>query len=182
MGLTGQQWTIVLRQESFSVRFGVIGGLAGRRGHIRFDADTGGVSSGSPRSEPGIMRYELKDHEWGVIRPMLPNRPRGIPVSMTGVFSTASSGSCDRGRHGATCRRAAAHIRLAIIASFGGRHVHCARTPARSLYRSNRQEDIGRSRGGLTGKIHAVVDAVGLPVRLGLTLGEHTAIASARFS
>jgi transposase len=37
---------------------------------------------------------------------------------------------------------------------------------------SNRQEDMGRSRGGLTSKIHAVVDAVGLPVRLGLTPGE----------
>jgi hypothetical protein len=26
-----------------------------------------------------IMRYELTDHEWAAIRPMLPNRPRGIP-------------------------------------------------------------------------------------------------------
>jgi transposase len=25
------------------------------------------------------MRYELSDHEWGVINPMLPNKPRGIP-------------------------------------------------------------------------------------------------------
>jgi transposase len=25
------------------------------------------------------MRYELSDHEWSVIRPMLPNKPRGIP-------------------------------------------------------------------------------------------------------
>src|SRR5688500_16607117 len=31
---------------------------------------------------------------------------------------------------------------------------------------------MGRSRGGLTSKIHAVVDADGLPVRLGLTSGE----------
>ena len=31
---------------------------------------------------------------------------------------------------------------------------------------------MGRSRGGLTSKIHAVVDADGLPVRLGLTPGE----------
>jgi len=31
---------------------------------------------------------------------------------------------------------------------------------------------MGRSRGGLTSKIHAVVDANGLPVRLGLTPGE----------
>ena len=25
------------------------------------------------------MRYELSDDEWGVIKPMLPNKPRGIP-------------------------------------------------------------------------------------------------------
>ena len=31
---------------------------------------------------------------------------------------------------------------------------------------------MGRSRGGLTSKIHAVVDANGLPVQLGLTPGE----------
>ena len=23
------------------------------------------------------MRYELSDHEWGIIAPMLPNKPRG---------------------------------------------------------------------------------------------------------
>ena len=31
---------------------------------------------------------------------------------------------------------------------------------------------MGRSRGGLTTKIHAVVDAMGLPIRLGLTPGQ----------
>ena len=36
----------------------------------------------------------------------------------------------------------------------------------------NRKQHIGRSRGGLTGKVHSVVDANGLPVRLGLTPGE----------
>jgi hypothetical protein len=25
------------------------------------------------------MRYELSDYEWSVIRPMLPNKPRGVP-------------------------------------------------------------------------------------------------------
>ena len=25
------------------------------------------------------MRYELDDYEWGVIQPMLPNKPRGVP-------------------------------------------------------------------------------------------------------
>ena len=37
---------------------------------------------------------------------------------------------------------------------------------------SNREQQMGRSRGGLTSKIHAVVDANGLPVRIGLAAGE----------
>jgi transposase len=36
----------------------------------------------------------------------------------------------------------------------------------------NRSQSMGRSRGGLTSKIHAVVDTNGLPVRLALTAGE----------
>jgi transposase len=36
----------------------------------------------------------------------------------------------------------------------------------------NNHQDMGRSRGGLTSKIHAVVDTNGLPVHLGLTPGE----------
>jgi len=36
----------------------------------------------------------------------------------------------------------------------------------------NRRQSMGQSRGGLTSKIHAVVDTNGLPVRLALTAGE----------
>jgi transposase len=36
----------------------------------------------------------------------------------------------------------------------------------------NRRQSMGRSRGGMTSKIHAVVDTNGLPVRLALTAGE----------
>jgi hypothetical protein len=36
----------------------------------------------------------------------------------------------------------------------------------------NRNQSMGRSRGGLTSKIHAMVDTNGLPVRLALTTGE----------
>jgi transposase len=25
------------------------------------------------------MRYELSDYEWAAIKPMLPNKPRGVP-------------------------------------------------------------------------------------------------------
>src|SRR5882762_10030086 len=46
----------------------------------------------------------------------------------------------------------------------------------------NNHQDMGRSRGGLTSKIHAVVDANGLPVHLALTPGERTTIGCVRFS
>jgi IS5 family transposase len=36
----------------------------------------------------------------------------------------------------------------------------------------NRRQSMGRSRGGLTSKIHAIVDTNGLPVRLALSAGE----------
>ena len=36
----------------------------------------------------------------------------------------------------------------------------------------NKKQSMGRSRGGLTTKIHAVVDTNGRPFRLGLTTGE----------
>jgi DDE family transposase len=36
----------------------------------------------------------------------------------------------------------------------------------------NRTQSMGRSRGGLTSKIHAVIDTNGLPVRLALSAGE----------
>jgi transposase len=25
------------------------------------------------------MRYDLSNHEWGIIKPMLPNKPRRVP-------------------------------------------------------------------------------------------------------
>ena len=41
-----------------------------------------------------------------------------------------------------------------------------------SCIAGNKEQHMGRSRGGLTSKIHAVVGANGLPIRLGLTPGE----------
>ncbi len=45
-------------------------------------------------------------------------------------------------------------------------HQHVACIPR------NQGQSMGRSRGGLTSKLHAVVDNKGLPVRLALTAGE----------
>jgi hypothetical protein len=44
--------------------------------------------------------------------------------------------------------------------------------PCSASITRNRRQSMGRSRGGLTSKIHAVVDTNGLPVRLALTAGE----------
>jgi transposase len=44
------------------------------------------------------MRYELSDYEWSVIKPMLPNKPRGVPRvddrrTLNGIFWVLRSGA-----------------------------------------------------------------------------------------
>lgn len=44
------------------------------------------------------MRYELADHEWIAIKPMLPNKPRGVPAVndrrvLNGIFWILRSGA-----------------------------------------------------------------------------------------
>jgi transposase len=44
------------------------------------------------------MRYELTDHEWAAIKPMLPNKPRGVPRVndrrvLNGIFWVLRSGA-----------------------------------------------------------------------------------------
>ena len=48
------------------------------------------------------MRYELTDHEWAAMVPMLPNKPRGVPRVndrrvLNGIFWVLRSGApwCD---------------------------------------------------------------------------------------
>jgi transposase len=127
---------------------------------------------------------------------MLPNKPRGIPRVddhrvLNGIFWVLRSGAPWRdlpeacGPH-TTCynrfvrwRRAGVWDR--IMEALAASHDTAVQMIDTSIVRvhqhgaciaGNKQQDMGRSRGGLTSKIHAVVDADGLPVRLGLTAGE----------
>jgi hypothetical protein len=52
----------------------------------------------APKLERRIMRTELSDHEWVVIKPMLPNKPRGVPRvndrrDLNGIFWVLRSGA-----------------------------------------------------------------------------------------
>ena len=142
------------------------------------------------------MRYELSDCEWGVIKPMLPNKPRDVPRVndrrlLNGTFWVLRSGAPWRDLPetygpGTTCynrfvrwRRAGVWDR--IMEALTAAHDAAVQMFDTSVVRvhqhgaciaGTREQHIGRSRGGLTSKVHAVVDANGLPVRLDLTLGE----------
>ena len=138
------------------------------------------------------MRYELNDYEWSIIRPMLPNKPRGIPRVDDRRILNGTSGSCVQARRGAICHAATVPLRLATTASFAGvwdrlmdalaaAHDEAVQMIDTSIVRvhqhgactaNNSGQHIGRSRGGLTSKIHVVVDGNGLPVQLGLTGGQ----------
>ena len=117
------------------------------------------------------MRCELSDFEWATIKPFLPNKSRGVR-------------RCYRPR--TTCynrfvRRRRAGVWDRIMGSLAAAHNAAVQMIDTSIVRvhqhaaciaRNRSQSMGRSRGGLTSKIHAVVDTNGLPVRLGLTAGE----------
>jgi transposase len=65
------------------------------------------------------MRYELSDYEWTAIKPMLPDKPRGVlrvndRRVLNGIFWVLRSGAM------APCRRTTVPAPLVTIASFGG--------------------------------------------------------------
>jgi len=142
------------------------------------------------------MRYELADEEWAAIRPMLPYKPRGVPRVddrrvLNGIFWVLRSGAPWRDLPDSfgpytTCynrfvrwRRAGVWSR--IMDALAAAHHAAVQMIDTSIVRvhqhgtsiaANGEQMMGRSRGGLTSKIHAVVDTNGLPVRLALTTGE----------
>jgi len=138
------------------------------------------------------MRYELTDDEWTAIKPMLPNKPRGVPrVNLNGIFWVLRSGAPWRDLPQAfgpytTCynrfvRWRRAGVWTKVMSAFPGAHDAAVQMIDTSIVRvhqhgacitRNRRQSMGRSRGGLTSKIHAVADTNGLLVRLALTAGE----------
>jgi transposase len=142
------------------------------------------------------MRYELSDHEWDVIKPLLLNKPRGMPCVddrrvLNGIFWVLRSGAPWRDLPQCfgpptTCynrfvRWGRARVWDQIMEALSAAHDAAVQMIDTSVVRvhqhgacivGNREQHMGRSRGGLTSKIHAVVDANGLPLQLGLTPGE----------
>jgi hypothetical protein len=73
-------------------------------------------------SKPGlrIMRYELTNHEWASIKPMLPNKPRGVPRVndrrvLNGIFWVLR-----RAHRGVICQEALVLTPLATIVLYAG--------------------------------------------------------------
>jgi len=142
------------------------------------------------------MRYELADFEWSVIKPMLPNKPPGVlrvndRRVVNGIFWALRSAAPRRdlpevfGPHTTCynrfvrCRRAG--VWTGIIEALAAAHDAAVKVIDTSIVRvhqhgacitKNQRQLMGRSRGGLTSKIHALVDSNGLPIRLALTPGE----------
>ncbi|NTH14245.1 IS5 family transposase [Agrobacterium rhizogenes] len=143
-------------------------------------------------------RFDLTDFEWTVIQPLLPNKPRGVPRVddrrvINGIlwrFRTGSPWADVPDRYGpyTTCynrfvrwRKAGVwdHVLGEISKAFDGDIVmidsSCVRVHQHAATGKKGDQDdgcMGRSRGGLTTKIHAVVDADGRPIRLALTAGQ----------
>ena len=142
------------------------------------------------------MRYALTDFEWKAIRPFLPNKPRGVPrvndrSVLNGIFWILRSVAPWRdlpegfGPY-TTCYNRFVRWRTAgiwdfIMEALAKAHDGSVQMIDTSIVRVHQHGGcaggsenrlMGRSRGGLTTKIHARVDTNGLPVRLELTRGE----------
>ena len=128
------------------------------------------------------MRYELSDYEWTAIKPMLPNKPRGVRRVndrrvLNGIFWVLRSGAPWRDLPETfgprtTCYNRFVRWRQAgvwdqIMDALAAGHDAAVQMIDTSVVRvhqhgaciaDNNHQDMGRSRGGLTSKIHAVVD------------------------
>jgi len=149
------------------------------------------------------MRYALTDAEWRLIEPILPCKPRGVPRVddrrvLSGIFWVLRSGAPWRNlpeHYGpyTTCyyrfvRWRCAGVRDRLLAAISDHDCADVQMIDSTIVRAHQhatcvkqgaKEDLGRSRGGLTTKIHAVVDANGLPLKLALAPGhEHDSVCA----
>ena len=132
----------------------------------------------------------------------LPNKPRGVPCVndrrvLNGIFWVLRSGAPwrdlpDNFGPYTTCYNRFVRWRRAgvwggIFNELAATHDAAVQMIDTSIIRvhqhaacieRNKRQSMGRSRGGLTSKIHALVDTNGLPVRLALTTGGHTTTGS----
>ena len=142
------------------------------------------------------MRYELSDKEWSIIRAMLPTKPRGVPRVddrrvLNGIFWVLRSGAPWRDLPAiygprTTCynrfvRWRRAGIWDSIMQALTDAQDAAVQMIDTSMVRVHQHaaciadsgnQAVGRSRGGLTSKLHVVVDGKGLPLRLGITAGQ----------
>ena len=129
------------------------------------------------------MRYELSDDEWATMRPMLPSKTRGVPRVddrrvLNGIFWVLRSGAPWRDLPSSfgpytTCYNRFVRWRRAgvwsqIMDALAAAHEAAVQMIDTSIVRvhqhgasisENKRQSMGCSRGGLTSKIHAVVDA-----------------------
>jgi transposase len=144
-----------------------------------------------------MSRYDLTDFEWRMIEPLLPNKPRGVPRVderrvLNGIFWVLRSGAPWRDlpeRYGprTTCYNRFMRWRKAGVwgrpmesstAAHDGEILMIDSTSVRAhqqaatAIKGGPDHCLGRSCGGFTTKIHVVVDAHGLPIRLGLTASQ----------
>jgi transposase len=146
--------------------------------------------------EAAVMGYELSDHEWSVIQVMLPTKSRGKPRVndrrvLNGIFWVLRSGAPWRDLPAiygppTTCYNRFVRWRRAGVWESIMRALTAAQNAAAQMIDTSMvrvhqhaaciadsgNQSVGRSRGGLTSKLHVVVDGQGLPVRVGITPGE----------
>src|SRR5258708_27720363 len=137
-----------------------------------------------------MARFDLSDFEWSVIQPLLPNKPRGVPRVdgrrvLNGIFWRLRTGApwadipARYGPH-TTCvnrfnrwRRAGVWDRLlqAVSKAYDGdiqmidsSSIRVHQHGANGQKKTERSRCMGRSRGRLTRKIHALFASDGLPI------------------
>ncbi|WP_416898553.1 MAG: IS5 family transposase [Minwuia sp.] len=144
-----------------------------------------------------MARFDLTDFEWELIEPLLPNKPRGVPRVddrrvLNGIFWVLRTGSPWRdlperyGPHTTVYNRfnrwAKAGVWVRVFEALARKSPDSMQFIDSSIIRAHQHaasgkkggadHAIGRSRGGLSTKINAMVDERGLPVALVLSPGQ----------